>query len=110
LIRANYTLKPMNLSARDSILGLLLLLATVPLHMSAQEDIQDSSLRIMHEPGDWTLSISPLYAYHPEAHPRIAGELDAGLFLGKYVSVNANFTAGQGYIQMGLGYERALGC
>ncbi len=57
----------------------------------------------MHEARDWTLSISPNYVNHPDAYPRVVAGINSMVFLGKFVSLNANLAAGQGYVQFGTG-------
>ena len=57
---------------------------------------------IPHEGGNWTLSVSPNFVSHPEADPRFAFGMDASIFMGKHVSLNANLAFGKGYFQGGI--------
>ncbi len=93
----------MNIAKKTYILFFVLLLAQGLCHINAQDQVYNSMAPTFHNPSDWTLAISPAYANHPEASPRFIGSFDASLFLGKHVSLNANFTAGRGYLQFGLG-------
>jgi hypothetical protein len=93
----------MNLPSRTRILCFILILVKVTFQISAQEGQQNFLASILHEPYDWTLSLSPVYANHPEALPRIVGSFDASLYLSQHVSLNANFAAGKGYVQAGPG-------
>ncbi len=68
-----------------------------------QEDFYAVPPPVRHQGWDWTLSLSPNYVYHPDAHPRIAGGINSMLFMGRYVSLNANVAGGPGYFQMGTG-------
>ena len=57
----------------------------------------------MHKPWDLTVAVAPIYVNHPNSDPRIAASFDASVFISKYVSLNANFAAGKGFMQGGLG-------
>jgi hypothetical protein len=67
---------------------------------------QDESMGLLqplpHEEGHWTLSVSSNYVSHPEADPRLAFGMDASIFMGKHVSLNANMAFGRGYFQGGV--------
>lgn len=84
-------------------LYLLILLTASHGRARGQEDHYAPPTPVMHDQKDWTLSIAPVYAWHPDAHPRIAGELNSTVFLGRFFSLNANLAAGQGYFQFGTG-------
>ena len=84
---------------------LLLLLLAMPAFslLDGQEEFYAPPTPVMHEAGDWTLSVSPNYVNHPNAYPRIVGGLNSMIFLGRYISLNANIAVGQGYFQFGSG-------
>ncbi|MFC2115697.1 hypothetical protein ACFLTU_04440 [Bacteroidota bacterium] len=85
------------------ILLVLFLAFSANPHLDAQEEYHAVRKPVMHEAWDWTLSISPNYVDHPNAYPRVVGGINSMVFLGRYISLNANVAAGQGYLQFGSG-------
>ncbi len=81
----------------------MLLLAMIPYDSSAQEEaMPEFPSRLAHERGHWTLTAFPAWVSHPDANPRAAIGMNASVFMGRYVSLNANFAVGRGYFQGGV--------
>lgn len=84
------------------IITVAILLVLPPDPVMAQDESMGLLQPLPHEGGHWTLSLSSNYVSHPEADPRLAFGMDASIFMGKHVSLNANMAFGRGYFQGGI--------